>query len=750
MTESPAREPPSAFRIPAPLAGVCLVLAVLFTYLAALTGGAFHYDDGHHVVGNPAVHAGPAVGPELPADAPLAERARRPGAAGLLARCERFFVDSQTFSSNPGTRMYRPVLMVTYALDSALHGARDPRWWLLTNLMIHALVAVLVAGLARRLGLSPLAATFAGAVMALHPVFSEALNYVSSRSESVAALWMLIALHLHLAGRDRGGAARAGFVVAALLASCCATLAKETTALFFVAVGWMELVRRRDDLRGGLVRGVVYGAIYSSWFLVLWFLLRPRMLDEHTSMITSRLVHVAAGADPETGGGRSILGNLMLQMRVVVLYLQLLVRPVGLSIEHGVDARDGHTLAAVVALLIHAGIAGAAVLAFLRKGVRLPLLCVGWFWIFLAPSIVVPLNVVMNEHRLYLPGIAVSLLAGAALARVADLLAARGVAPLRAALIAGAPLLLFVPLDVYRSRQWTDDETLWRAAVALYPDSARAQMHLGAALHEQAQVLPPERQLPLVDEALDHYLESERLHPTWLNLQLDLGNLWLQRARLSGADSDYRHAIDAFDAMGHIAGEQTPRWRMHKAAALMVWKHYDEAAVLVRRLDVEDDSVTPIYDELMAEILRGQGDGAGARAAQRRAIEVSRPEERVRRLLTLGWWDVEDAIDGRRSGTLGPAEQRALLDSGQKIIGEAHDLGVKVGDYLPKLYIARFLHFLGQPGGDEFREGAIKMGWTRGVSEEIAARDLAWTKGARTPNVVVGTFGAGRIVPARE
>jgi hypothetical protein len=153
--------------------------------------------------------------------------------------------------------------------------------------------------------------------------------------------------------------------------------------------------------------------------------------------------------------------------------------------------------------------------------------------------------------------------------------------------------------------------------------------------------------------------------------------------------------------------------------------------------------VTPIYDELLSEILRGKGDGAGARAALERAIHVSPPEERVRRLLTLGWWDVEDAIDGKRTATLEPAAWRALLDRGEKIIGEAHDLGVKSGDYLPKLYIARFLHFLGESPAqsEEFREGARKMGWMRGVGAEIAARDLAWTRGARTPTVIVGTFG---------
>ena len=46
---------------------------------------------------------------------------------------------------------------------------------------------------------------------------------------------------------------------------------------------------------------------------------------------------------------------------------------------------------------------GLAFVAALR-GRRLLPLCVAWFWIFLLPSVALPLNVVMNEHRLYLPG----------------------------------------------------------------------------------------------------------------------------------------------------------------------------------------------------------------------------------------------------------------------------------------------------------------------------------------------------------
>lgn len=748
--ESPSL--PSRLPVPRALLALLVVLAALATYIPAIDGGRFHYDDGHHVVNNPAVHVDPSASGEPAADASRTERARYPGLAGFSARVAHLFTDPQTFSSERGVVMYRPVLMTSYAVDSSVHRGLTSwlerpvslvRVFLTSNLLIHALVAVLVALLALRVGLPPIAALFAGLCMAVHPVFSEVVNYVSSRSESLAALWMLVAFHLHLSARARALPAAIPFAALAWIAALTATLAKETPALFCFAVAWFELVMRRDDLRRGALRALGWGAFYGLALGVL-LLLRKSMLDAAAIDVVGRFNTVAADADPQTGGGRSILQNLLVQSRVVVLYLQFLIRPTGLSIDHSVAVTGDHTASTAVALLVHAGLFAGAARAWWR-GVRLPLLVAGWFWLFLAPSVIVPLNVVMNEHRLYLPGIAVSLAVGAFLARVADALAARRApdgdwrAPVA---LAALPFALFVSLAVHRSFEWHDDEVLWSSAVRQYPDSARARLHLGAVYQERAQLAPPDEQLVLVDRALDQYLVAERHHATWLNLQLNLANAWLLRARLTRADSDFEHALSACRAMGAIAGESTFRWRMLRAEILLAWKRYDEAEAQVRALDAEDDTTTPMYDELLSRILEAKGDLPGAQAAVERVLAICGPAERVEALLALGWWHMEAAIDGKRNG----ATQDELLrhiGEAEKHIGQAHELigPGKLPNYRPKLYIARFLHYMGQPGVDEFMSGAAKMGWSRGE------RDVAWVRGGVTPNVPVGTYGSGRVIP---
>src|SRR5262249_14309124 len=138
-------------------------------------------------------------------------------------------------------------------------------------------VVLIVYRIARRLGLSDLAAALAGAVFALHPAISETQNYVSSRSESFAALLMFGALDLHLTARVSSGARAAVFPAAAMAGSMAALLAKEMTAGFCAGVVVLELVMSRATFVDRVARAAVFGALYAVP-LAVFFFLRKRFL----------------------------------------------------------------------------------------------------------------------------------------------------------------------------------------------------------------------------------------------------------------------------------------------------------------------------------------------------------------------------------------------------------------------------------------------------------------------------------------
>ena len=84
-------------------------------------GGAFHYDDFHSLVENPHIRS--------------------------LANLPAFFADPTTFSADAEKKMYRPLLLVSYALQPALHGY-EPLGYLLGNLLLHITASILVGAIA--------------------------------------------------------------------------------------------------------------------------------------------------------------------------------------------------------------------------------------------------------------------------------------------------------------------------------------------------------------------------------------------------------------------------------------------------------------------------------------------------------------------------------------------------------------------------------------------------------------------------
>ena len=101
-------------RAPALYAAVALVLASALAYSGSLDG-AFHFDDSHHIEANPYL--------------------RSLGYAG------DYFSRPDMFSALPGHDMYRPFLLLTFALNYQW-GGYDPLPWRLTAIALHAFAAV--------------------------------------------------------------------------------------------------------------------------------------------------------------------------------------------------------------------------------------------------------------------------------------------------------------------------------------------------------------------------------------------------------------------------------------------------------------------------------------------------------------------------------------------------------------------------------------------------------------------------------
>ncbi|MCD6405795.1 MAG: hypothetical protein J7M19_08205, partial [Planctomycetes bacterium] len=102
--------------------------------------------------------------------------------------------------TSPIKETYLPLRVTSYAVDYELWGY-DPQGYHLTNVLLHAAVALLVFLVARRLSGSWAAGFFAGVLFAAHPVHTEAVAWASGRKDLLSTALLLASFLMYLAAR---------------------------------------------------------------------------------------------------------------------------------------------------------------------------------------------------------------------------------------------------------------------------------------------------------------------------------------------------------------------------------------------------------------------------------------------------------------------------------------------------------------------------------------------------------------------
>ena len=120
-----------------------LVITIIGLCFANSLNNDFHFDDAHSLIGNPNIRG--------------------------LDKAAQFFVDPQLFSRNEGSGMYRPLVLLSYALNFIVAGY-DKTVFHVTNLIIHAVVASLLYALLVNFSGSSRHSAFVTVAFAIHPL----------------------------------------------------------------------------------------------------------------------------------------------------------------------------------------------------------------------------------------------------------------------------------------------------------------------------------------------------------------------------------------------------------------------------------------------------------------------------------------------------------------------------------------------------------------------------------------------------
>jgi tetratricopeptide (TPR) repeat protein len=516
-----------------PLLAFALVIAAV--YANSLSIG-YRFDDWHVLEKNPAIRS--------------------------LANVPRFFVDPASTTVLPENMDLRPLLMTTFALNYALSG--DAPWsWHVVNLLLHWLVVVLVFRIVRdHLWLGSERAAIAAAaalIVAVHPLNTEPVDYLSARSALLTAVFYLGAFD---AGAREQRALCAFLLVLALLTKAIAV----TLPLALLAHRLLAPRRTPVPWRFLAVLGVlaVCGLAYRT------------LLVPASTIASARQPGVTAWT------------YFMTQWSAYLYYVRLFLWPDALVVDR-LDypvAQSFFALRAWGSLLVLLGI-GAFAWSMRQRQPALAFAVVWYFVALAAESTVFPLAEPVNEHRPYLGMLGLASAAVLVLWQLSTLATRRTAA----AFTVVVALLTCALATATFARNWTwqDDYALWRDATVKAPANARAWLNAGHAAMQRGRL----------DEARRDLLQAHALSPCYAYVQMNLSAL---AARTGDAEGALRWADDGVRCNGTLALAH-----FYRAAALERLGHSDDALAAYAR--------TTALDPNHASAWAGQGRMLEQRAA---------------------------------------------------------------------------------------------------------------------------------------
>jgi len=447
------------------------------------------------------------------------------------------------------TQQYYPLLHSAFWLEHRLWGDATIGYHL-ANVLEHALAAVLLVVILRRLGVA--GAWLAGLLFAVHPVCVESVAWISEQKNTLSLVFYLGAALAYLrfdAGRGRAGASRAYllatflFVLALLTKSVTATL----PAALLVVLWWRRgtLGWRRDALP-----------------LAPWFALGISG-GLFTALVERRLIG-AEGADFDL----ALVERLLLAGRAVWFYLGKLAWPAGLVFVY--PRWDVRASAGAWAGYLAAAILVTAALWLLRRRSRGPLaawlLFVGSLFPALGFFNVYPFRFsYVADHFQYLAciGPIAAFSAGAAglLDRASPGLRRAGVG------LAGLLAASLAVASRAQSATYADPGTLYRVTLASNPGCWMAHNNLGLWYEGRRDF----------DRAISEYEEALRLRKDYASVHNNLGGLL--RTMPSRGDEALRHIQEALRLQPDLAEAHNNLgvWYGDRGDATKAAAQYEEA-----------------------------------------------------------------------------------------------------------------------------------------------------------------------------
>jgi hypothetical protein len=298
----------------------------------------------------------------------------------------------------------RPVVYLSIMLNYAVSGLNVVGWHMF-NIGIHIINSVFVYYLllwtlsmpvlggkyedrAKRMAL------FAALLFGVHPIQTESVTYIISRTELLATCFYLATFLLFIKGAKSG---KIGYLVGMFITAVLSMGSKEWAVTLPAVLLVYDLVFITEGkIRPVLGRWMMYVALCLPWAIVF----------RHLNLFTPG-GSAGIGFSIQSPSGLNAQTYFLTSLNVIWTYIRLLIVPINQNLDYEYPvAKTLFELPTILSFLGHLAVTICAFLLYRRKKLLLIPFGVAWFYIGLSPTqSVVPIIDVIFEHRVYMPSI---------------------------------------------------------------------------------------------------------------------------------------------------------------------------------------------------------------------------------------------------------------------------------------------------------------------------------------------------------
>lgn len=508
------------------------------------------------------------------------------------------------YDPNTNARAYRPVSLVTYAIEYEYFGL-DPQVHHLVNIMLYALTAIflLLALLKMLRGFHWSLAFMTTLLFVVHPVHVDVVANIKSRDELIGFLNFSIALLFLLKDLDQP----AWWKKLLSFAFYFLALASKESLLTTLACIPLVLHFFRDFRPGRIARITLP---YAGIFL-LFLLVRASVIGS-AEVNSSPITYL----DNPLLAANNFSERLGTNIHTMGMYLQTLVFPYKLSCDYSYNSIPlmGMTHPVVLLyLLIYAGLIYFAIRTFRKKNIYS--FCILWFLVTISivSSVFILSSNAYADRFLYTPSLAVCLAAAYALYRLSGIMINQKLVNSFSSKAAGIAALFvaILVLGSYKTMRyvpvWKNDMTLFAYNLRINPQNARMHKNYGGEMVRQAMAMRSDTSLQRSsDTATINNLARQGI------IELEKG-----KAIYAGDAVAYIHEANAYILLGNF-GEAEKNLRsalaidynnrfgnMSLGYVLYTTGRYKEAAEIWERISPGVRSATDNYNLYLAYFMMG-------------------------------------------------------------------------------------------------------------------------------------------------